>query len=159
AASSAAARVCRPLSGRHSASLARRTASRLICLSSGFDAVVGAVEGQRGRLAVDDRLQVRRPPPDELDVGQGVGRLVEPEVDARVLLPQEQLAAVAVVAVYYINPRLAEVRQAEEEPLLDFLELAGLNDVLAGLLLEGVGEHLLPGAKLRGQEGVDEGDV
>ena len=83
-------------------------------------------------------LQVDRPAPDELEVGQGVGRLVEAQVDPVVLVPQQQFAAVAEVAVYYIDPRFSEVRQAEQQPLLDFLELARLDDVLPGLLLVGV---------------------
>src|SRR5262245_31320189 len=101
------------VSGRHSASLCRSRSSSVVMVSSGSDAVVGAVEGKRGRLAVDERLQVHRPAPDELDVGQGVGRLVQAQLDARVLVLEQQLPAVAVVAVYYIYPRFSEVRQAE----------------------------------------------
>ena len=96
----------------------------------------GAVEGQHGRLAVDDRLQMHRPAPEELEVGQRVRRLVQAQVDSVVLVPQQQFAAVAVVAVHYIDPRFAEVRQAEQQPLLDFLELARLDDVLPRLLLD-----------------------
>src|SRR5207253_8436919 len=98
-------RVCRPLSGRHLASFSRSSFSSVICLSSGFDRMFGPVEGKRGRLAIDDRLQVHRPPPDVLDVGEGVGRLVQAQLDAGVLVPQQQLAAVAVIPVYYIDPR------------------------------------------------------
>ena len=72
-----------------------------------------AVEGKHGGLALDERLQMNRPAPDELDVRQGVGRLIQAQLDAGVLVPQQQFAAVAEIAVYYINPRFAEVRQAE----------------------------------------------
>ena len=75
------------------------------------------------------------------------------------LVPQQQFAAVAVVAVHDINPRLAEVRQAEQQPLLDLLELPRLDHVVPGLLLIGEREQLVLRAELRRQERVDEGDV
>ena len=53
------------------------------------------------------------------------------------LVTQKQFPAVAEIAVYYIDPRFSEVRQADEQPLLDFLEVAGLNDVLPPLFLPG----------------------
>src|SRR5689334_24901765 len=75
------------------------------------------------------------------------------------LVLEQQFAAVAVVAVGDVNPRFAEVRQAEQQPLLDLLEVARLDVVLPGLLLPGEGEQLVPDAELWRQEGVDEGDV
>src|SRR6516225_1183658 len=75
------------------------------------------------------------------------------------VVPEQQFAAVAVVAVYYINPRFPEVRQAEEQALLDVFEVARLDEVLPGLLLPGEGEQLVLDAEFRRQEGVDEGDV
>src|SRR5262249_50593414 len=78
AASSSTARLCGPSPvGRHSLSLCRSVFSRVIGVSQWFRAVFGAVEGQERRLALDDRLQVNRPAPDELDVGQDVGRPVQ----------------------------------------------------------------------------------
>src|SRR5207237_2614264 len=106
-----------------------------------------------------ERLQVHRAAPDELEVGQHVGRLVEAEVHPVVLVPQQQFAAVAVVAVHYIDPRLPEVRQAEQEPLLDLLELPRLNYILPRLFLERVAEKTVPNAEFRRQKRVDEGDV
>src|SRR4051794_34202022 len=99
------------------------------------------------------------PAPDEVHVGERVAGLAQAQVHALVPVPQEQLAAVAVVAVYYKDPRFAEVRQAEQEPLLDLLEVARLDEVLAVLLLPGEGEQVVPDAELRRQERVDEGDV
>src|SRR5262245_23359714 len=99
---------------------------------------------------------MHRPAPDELDVGERVRRLVEPQLDARVVVLQEQLAAVAVVAVYYIDPRFSEVSQAEQEALLDFLEIARLDVVLPGLLGVGEREEAVADAELGGEEGVDE---
>src|SRR5207302_10015248 len=93
---------CRPPAGPGSASLCRSSSSRVIDLSSGSDAVVGAVEGQHGRLVVHDRLEVDGSSPDVLYVRQDVGRLVEAEFDAVVLVLEEQFAAVAEVSVYYI---------------------------------------------------------
>src|SRR5262249_32517316 len=106
-----------------------------------------------------ERGQMHRASPDVLDVGQGVRRLVEPQLDARVLVLEQQLAAVAVVAVYYIDPRFSEVSQAEQEALLDFLEIARLDVVLAGLLGVGEREEPVADAERGGEEGVDEGDV
>src|SRR5262249_27117060 len=149
---------CRPV-GRQSASFRRIASSSVIRFSSGSDGVVGPVERQGRRLTVHDRLQVDGPAPDELNVRQGVGRVVQPQVHAVVVVLQEQLPAVAVVAVYYINPRFSEVRQAVKQPLLDLLELARLDHVLPGLLLEGEAEELVLPAELGGEERVDEGNI
>src|SRR5262245_6298738 len=118
-----------------------------------------AVKGKRGWLAIDERLQVDGPAPHELEVRQGVRRLIEFEIDPVVFVPQQEFTPVAIIAVYYINPRFAEVCQAKQQPLLDLLEFPGLNDVLAGLFLEGVGEQLVLDAELGCQEGVDKGDI
>ena len=99
--------------------------------------MVGAVEGKRGRFAIDKRGQMHGPAPDRLDVRQGVGRLIEAEFDPRMHVLEQQFPAVAVIAVYYIDPRFSEISQAKQEPLLDFLKIAGLNKVLSGLLLVG----------------------
>ena len=118
-----------------------------------------AVEGERGRLALDDRLQVNRPTPDELQVGQRVFRLVLAQVHSVMFVPQQQLAAVLVVAVHDVDPRLAEVGQTEQQPLLDLVELPRLDDVLPRLVLEGEAEHLVLAAELRRQEGIDKGYI
>src|SRR5581483_10744234 len=108
-----ASKVARPLVERHLASFSSSSASRFINLSSGFNAVFIAVEGKHGGLAIDERLQMHRPAPDKLNVRQGVGRLIQAQLDAGVLVFEQQFAAVAEIAVYYINPRFSEVRQAE----------------------------------------------
>src|SRR5262249_21259188 len=108
------------VSGRHSASFSSSRFSSVIGLSSGSDCVVVAVEGKRGQLPIDQRRQVDGAPPDELDVGQRVGGLIQLEVHAGVSVLEKQLAAVTVVPVYYIDPWFSEVSQAEQQPLLDF---------------------------------------
>src|SRR5437588_5873007 len=64
-----------------------------------------------------------------------------------------------IIAVDHINPGFSKICQAEEEAQLDLFELAGLNDVLAHLLLPGVGKQLVLDAKLRRQKGVDKGNI
>src|SRR5262249_5083732 len=106
-------RVCRSLSGRQSASVCKSISSRVIVSSSGCVEGVGAVEGKRGRVAFEERVQMLGPAPDLLDVGQGFGGLVEPQLHPRVNVLEQQLAAIAIIAVYYIDPRFPEVSQAE----------------------------------------------
>ncbi len=60
-------------------------------------------------------------------MAEGVLRQVEFQVDPEVLVVQVQLAAVPVVAVLDPDDRLAEVGQAEQQPFLDLLKLAGLD--------------------------------
>src|SRR5262249_9224666 len=93
------------LSGRQSASFCWSRFSRVICLPSGSDAVVGPVEGKRRRLAIDEGGEMDRPPPDELYVRQGVRSLIQTEFDSGELMLEQQFSSVAIVAVYYINPR------------------------------------------------------
>src|SRR5262245_65263323 len=99
---------------------------------------------------------MHRASPDRLNVPQRLGRVIKLEVNARVLVLEQQLAAVAVIAVYYIDPRFSEVSQAEQEALLDFLEIARLDVVLPGLLGVGEREEAVADAELGGEEGVDE---
>ena len=68
-----------------------------------------------------------RPRPEAVQVAERVLGVVELQVDPEVLVLQVQLAAVPVVAVLDADDRLAEVGQAEQEPLLDLLELAALD--------------------------------
>src|SRR5262249_19578101 len=100
-----------------------------------------------------------RPAPDELEVGQRVARLVLAEVHSIMFMTQQQLAAIAVVAVHDKNPRFAEVRQAEQQPFLDLVELPRLDDELAGLVLKRETEHLVIATELRRQEGIDESNI
>src|SRR5262249_53705492 len=147
----------RSLSKRHSASFCSSSSSRVIAFSSGFDRVFRAVEGKRGRLAVDERLQVNRPAPNELEVRQRVRGVIEPQLHAIVLVAKQQFAAVAVIAVHYKNPRFTKVRQAKQQSLLHFLEFARLDEVTPGLLLPGKAEQVVPDAELGREERVDKG--
>src|SRR5262249_27234751 len=110
-------------------------------------------------LIVHDRLQMDRPAPDGLYVCQRVGRLVQLQVEPVMLVPQEQFAAVAVVAVHHVNPRFAEVGQAEQEPLLNLSKLPRLDDVILALLVVVERKKLMLLTKLRRQEGVDKGNI
>src|SRR5438132_12107906 len=64
-----------------------------------------------------------------------------------------------IVAVNHVNPGLSEVCQAEQQALLDLVELPRLNDVLPHLLLPGEGEQLVLDAKLWRQKGIDKGNI
>src|SRR5262245_22935468 len=155
----ATSRVCQPLSGRHSASFCRSNSSRVIDFSSGFYGVVGAVERQHGWLAVDQRLEVHRAPPDVLYVSQRIRSVVQTQFHPVELVDEEEFSTIAVISVDYVDPRLPEVGQAEQEPLLDLLELAGINVVYPSLLLVGIGEHLILVTEFRRQESIDEGYI
>ena len=101
-------------------------------------AVVGKAHGD----AVDHGLHVDGPAPDPLHVGQRIQRPVELEVDALVLVAQQQLAAVAEIGVLDDDDGLAKVGQAEEELALDGLELAALDDVFLGARVVLVGKEV-----------------
>src|SRR5205823_5663686 len=121
-------RLCRPApAGRQSLSLGRRFSASVIGASDCLLRVIGAVEAEHRRLSVEDRLQVDRARPDVLYVGQRVPGLVQLQIYPIMLVPQQQFAAVAVVAVDDVDPRLAEVGQTEEQSLLDLLELPALD--------------------------------
>ena len=121
--------------------------------------MVGPVKGHQAWLIVDDGVQMDRPPPNCPHIAQGVGGLVQLQVNPLVIVLEQQFAAVAVVGVGHVNPRLPEVRQSEEQPLFDLLELAGLNDVIAPLFIVREGKDLMFLTKLWRQEGVDKRDI
>src|SRR5436190_2347155 len=85
--------------GRQSLSLGRRLSASVIGSPDYLLGVVGPVEAQHRRLAVELGLQVDGPGPDVLYVGQGVPRLVHLQIYPIVVVPQQQFAAVAVVPV------------------------------------------------------------
>src|SRR5207237_4609018 len=118
-----------------SASLFSNFSDSFIEFSSRADGLLLAVEGHQRGFVVDGRQQVRRPAPDYLKIAKGVGGMIQTEVDAVVLVQQKQLPPVPVVPIVYVNPRLAIVRQTEQQPLLDLLEVAGLDVVLSRLFL------------------------
>src|SRR5215472_10095223 len=72
---------------------------------------------------------------------------------------QQQFSAIAVIPIHDIYPRLAEVGQSEQQPLLDLLKLPRLDDILPRLVLEGVTEHLVFLTEFRSQVGVDKGNI
>ena len=74
------------------------------------------VERQHRGLVVHDSLDVDRPAPDELDVGQHIGGPVLLQVYAIMLMAEQQFTPVPVVAVHHVYPRFPEVRQAEQQP-------------------------------------------
>src|SRR5262249_15768886 len=93
------------------------------------------------------------------DISQGVGRMIQTEVDAVMPVQQKQLPPVPIVPIVYVNPRPAIVRETEQQPLLDLLEVAGLDVVLSLLFLIPVSEKLVLDAKFRSQVRVDKGNV
>ena len=121
--------------------------------------MVGAIVGKHAGLVLDHRLQVDRPGPDDLQVGHGVRRLVHLQIDAVVLVPQQQLSPVFVIAVYHKDPRFAEIRQAEKQALLDFGKLTRLNDVLLRVIIKGEGEHLVLHAEFGRQKRLDKANI
>src|SRR5262245_59659084 len=145
--------------GRQSLSLGRRLSASVIGPPDYLLGVVGPVEAQHRGLAVELGFQVDGPSPDVLYVGQSVLGLVQLQIYPIVVVPQLQFTAVAVVPVDDVDPRLAEVGQAEEQSLLDILELPALDDVVLALLVVVEREELVLPAELRSQEGVDEGVV
>src|SRR6185312_7232907 len=127
---------CRPApAGCHSLSLGRSFSARFIGPPDGLLLVFGSVEGEQHGLVVDHGFQVNGPPPYILYVGEGVLRLVHFQIYPIMVVPQQEFAAVAMVPVGNVYPRFAEVRQAEEQALLDFLEFPGLDDVILRLIL------------------------
>ena len=59
--------------------------------------------------------------------GQRLARVVGAQIDAVVLVLEQELAAVSVVRVDDVDERIAEVRELEEQLLLHLLELAALD--------------------------------
>src|SRR3954447_11469207 len=90
---------------------------------------------------------------------QRILRVVELQVDPEMLVVEVQLTTVPVVAVLHPDDRLAEVGQAEEQAILDLLELAALDLVRLVLVVVLEAEHLVASAEVGRQERVDEGDV
>src|SRR5438045_9738637 len=74
-------------------------------------------------------------------------------------MAEEQLAAVLVVGVSDEDEGVAEVGQLEEHLVLDLLELARVDLVVAAAVVDREGEELVPLAEVGGEVLVDEGDV
>src|SRR6478672_138897 len=90
---------------------------------------------------------------------QRVLGVVELQVDPEVLVLQVQLAPVPVVPILDPDDRLAEIGQAEQQALLDLLELAALDLVGLVLVVVAEAEELVAAAEVGRQERVDERDV
>src|SRR5438309_625231 len=110
--------------------------------------MISTIERQQGRPPVDARLQMDRSRPQAVEMTQRVLGVVEPQVDAEILVMQVKLAAVAVVGILDPDDRLTEIRQVEQEPLLDLLELAALDLVHLGLVIVPVAEELVAAAEV-----------
>src|SRR6266568_1414324 len=96
-----------------------------------------------------------RSAPDELDIRQRIGRLIQPQIDAGVLMAEQKLPPVMIIAVYYIDPWFSEVCQTKKQPQFNFFEITRFDDVLPHLLLKRVGKHLVLHAEFRRQKRVD----
>src|ERR1700761_8240770 len=94
--------------------------------------------------------------PEAEKMTQRILRVVELQVDPEMLVLEVQLPPVPVVAVLHADDRLAEVGQAEEQAILDLLELATFDLVGLVLVVVLVAEHVVAAAELGSQEGVDE---
>ena len=90
-----------------------------------------AVEGQDGEAIVESRFDVHGTPPKPVQVLQRVAGVVDLEFGAAEDMFEEQLAAILVVAVADANDRAAAIGQAEQQLLLDLLELAAFDFVVA----------------------------
>src|SRR5947209_16293593 len=97
--------------------------------------------------------------PQAVEMSQCILCMVQPQVDPKMLVLQVELTPVAVVAVLDPDNRLAEIRQVEQEPLLDLLELAALDFVGIVLVVVLVAEKLIALAEILCQIRVNEGDV
>src|SRR3954452_21666742 len=97
--------------------------------------------------------------PQAMEMSQCILCMVQPQVDPKMLVLQVELAPVAVVAVLDPDDRLAEIRQVEQEPLLDLLELAALDLVRIVLVVVFVAEKLITLAEILRQIRVDEGHI
>src|SRR5262249_45845320 len=108
---------------------------------------------------VDTGLDMHRPRPDAVEVAQRVLGVVEFQVDPEMVMMEVKLIPIPIVAVLDTDDWLAEIRQTEQQTLLDLLELATLD--LVGLILVVVleAEEAVTAAEVRGEEGIDERHV
>ena len=104
-------------------------------------------------------LDMDRTLPKLVQVRERVLGVVGLQLDAAVAVLEEQLAAVFVVAVLHINDRPADVREVEQQPLLDLLEFAAFDLVVAGVVVEAERKQLVLAAEIERQELVDERQV
>src|SRR5690606_19457546 len=87
------------------------------------------------------------------------GRVVETQVDSRVLVHEQELSSVVVVFVHDANHRAARVGQGGKQLLLDLRELARGDLDPATTLGPFEGKQAMLQSKLGGEELVQEGHV
>src|SRR5262245_62923732 len=95
------------------------------------DRMIRPVKRQKGGTPVDTGLDMHRPRPDAVEVAQRVLGVVEFQVDPEMVMMEVKLIPIPIVAVLDTDDWLAEIRQTEQQTLLDLLELATLD--LVGL--------------------------
>src|SRR6185312_3922176 len=121
--------------------------------------VLLAVEAHHQALAFDPGDEVHRPAPERGHVHERVAGVVHLEIDALILMAEEQLAAILEVAVDDFDVRLAEVRELVQELLFNLFKLSVDDLVSLSLVVVAEDEELLLLAELGREELVDERDV
>src|SRR5437868_197843 len=121
-----------------------------------FFRLVLAVEAQGLPLGVEHRQQRHGPPPNPIEGRQRGTRMLRVQIDPLVAVVQQQLPAVLVVGVLDEDERLSEVRELVQDLVFDLLEVARVDLVVAGPLVEREREELLLLTELLREELVDE---
>src|ERR1700712_3933104 len=130
-----------------------------LTLLDGALQVLFAVVAQERGLAVDDGVDLDWTLPYALERAEHLARVVDLEVEALVVVLEQQLATVFVVGVRDVDEGLARVGEREEDLLLHLLELAGLDLPAIALFVVAKGVELLRYHELFRQILVDERDV
>src|SRR6185369_5511709 len=89
--------------------------------------VLFAVEAQERRLLLDLRVDLHRTTPQTHHRLEHLARPVDTEIDALMIVREQQLAAIAEVGVLHVDERLPRVRELEEQLVLHLGELAALD--------------------------------
>ena len=109
--------------------------------------MLAAIEANRHLLGLDQGEEVHGPLPHAHEALHDLARIVGTEIDALVIVAEQELAAVVVVRVLDVDERVAGVRELEEELLLHLLELARLDLVALVSVRPGEAEELLVAAE------------
>src|SRR5581483_6983957 len=88
-----------------------------------FSDVLPPVEAQKGRLVVENGLQVNRSAPDLVDVTQDSLSVADVDLASLVDVAQVQLARLPVVAILHLDVQHPEVRHAADDYLADLLRV------------------------------------
>ena len=89
------------------------------------------VERHNADVIVQDRFDMHRPRPQGVHVFQRVFGVGDLQFRPAELVLEKQFAAILVVAVRDMDDRASHVGQAEQQPLLDLVELAALDLVVS----------------------------